>query len=175
MIATNQGRREELVYSFQFLSRFCRPLVKSFEIDPCVPLVQKAYFSSWSGRVVFVFPFTLMSNYKQQRGNKCVWNTPSELSSGSSPSPFCSLFLSIFQTAEWPLQYRPRLKAAAAAHTEQRRGTALPQLLHTHTHTHGWRRELLLPVCLMFCFALIARLMPFKTFASFHSMQIQLH
>lgn len=84
-------------------------------------------------------------------------------------SPFGSLYPSVFQSAEWPLQCGCRLRAAAAAarRAEARDRTAT----HTDTHMHV---EPLLPVCLMFFFALIARLMPFKSFASIHSMQIQL-
>lgn len=54
------------------------------------------------------------------------------------------------------------------------------QLLHTlcggkeqHSPTASTHTHTVLPVCLMICFALIARPMPFKSFASVHSMQIQ--
>lgn len=70
-----------------------------------------------------------------------VWMTPSALSSETSLSPFCSLYLLVFQTAEWPLQCRLRLKAAAAAHTKQRQGTALSLLLCAHTCTYTGRER----------------------------------
>lgn len=51
------------------------------------------------------FHFIQMLNCNMQRGGMSVFETHHQRSPRSHlSSPFCSLYLSVFQTAEWPLQ-----------------------------------------------------------------------
>lgn len=115
----------------------------------------------------------------QQRSVKeRIWNTPSALSSviAHHHSALCVYQSFRQQNGPYSVDWGWKLQLL---HTEQRQGTALPLLLCTRTHIHTRRRRRrgscssLFVWC--FAFALIARLMPFKSFASILPMQIQLH